>query len=263
MSETSLFRIPNVGRRVWHVWKRDLDVFMKTYKVNFIPPILEPILYLVAIGFGLGIFVEAIGDKTFAEFLAPALLAISMMMAAFFECTYASFVRMYYQKTFDAIVATPVNMDEVVAGEILWGATRSTIYTSIMLVVVSMFGLVQYPTALLVIPLAFLAGLMFASFGMIFTAITPSIESLNYPTSLVITPMFLISGTFFPITILPEPAQYFAYAIVPLVHVVDISRACAYGTLELDLVWNLLWILAATALFFIVSLNLMRRRLVI
>ena len=255
--------MPKVGRRVWHVWRRDYDVFLKTYKVNLIPPILEPILYLAAIGFGLGIFVETIGDKTFAEFLAPALLAISMMMAAFFECTYASFVRMYYQKTFDAIVATPVNMDEVVAGEILWGATRCTIYSTVMLAVVSLFGLVQYPTALLVIPLSFLAGLMFASFGMIFTAVTPNIESLNYPTSLVITPMFLLSGTFFPLDTLPQGAQYLAYSIVPLVHVVDISRACTYGDLELGLVWNLLWILAATVLFFLISVNLMKRRLVL
>jgi lipooligosaccharide transport system permease protein len=169
---------------------------------------------------------------------------------------------MYYQKTFDAIVATPLNVDEVITGEMLWGATRSTISATIVLAVVSAFGLVHSVLAILIIPLSFLGGLLFASIAMCFTAVTPKIDNLNYPTSLFITPMFLVSGTFFPLSALPAGVQTVANAAVPLVHVVDLTRALTYGDLSWGLVLNLLWIVIVTAVFFVLSLNLMKRRLI-
>jgi lipooligosaccharide transport system permease protein len=258
-----LFRVPTVGMRTWKVWRRDGKTFMKTYRSNFIPPLIEPILYLVAFGVGLGLFVSPIGGVSYIKFLAPALIAISMMNAAFFECTFGSFVRMYYQKTFDAIIATPLNIDEVIMGEMLWGATKSTIYTTIVLGVVAAFGLVASPMAILVIPFSFLAGLLFGGIGMIFTAVSPKIDTLSYPTSLYITPMMLISGTFFPISALPLFIQQFSYAFLPLIHVVDITRALALGSLNADLLFSLAWILVGTALVVIVSINMMRRRLIV
>ena len=264
MKLRELFRIPNVSRRTWDVWRRNYDVFMKTYRVNFIPPIIEPILYLLAIGFGLGVLInQQIEGHTYPEFLAPALIGITIMTASFFECTYASFVRMYYQRTFEAIVSTPLNVDEVITGEILWGATRSTISAAIMLAVVTVFGLASYPFSLLIIPFSFLGGLLFGSLAMCFTAITPRIDSLNYPTSLFVTPMFLVSGTFFPLQSLPIGVQQFANAAVPLVHVVDISRAMTWGSLAPGLLLDLAWILVVTVVFFIIAVNLMRHRLVV
>jgi len=259
MKRIKLFSLPNVSRRTWEVWRRNRDVFLKTFKVNFLPPIAEPVLYLAALGFGLGALVTGFD---YAEFIAPALVAITIMTASFFECTYASFVRMYYQRTFDAIVATPLNVDEVITGEILWGATRSTISATIVLGVVAAFGLVSSWLAILIIPFSFLGGLLFASIAMCFTAITPKIDNLNYPTSLFITPMFLISGTFFPLSQLPSGVQLVANAAVPLVHVVDITRAMTFGNLEASLLLNLAWILVVTFVVFIVSVNLMKRRLI-
>jgi len=259
-----LFALPNVGLRSLEVWRRNAKVFMKTYRVNFIPPIIEPILYLAALGFGLGFFVkEEINGHPYPEFLAPALIAITIMNSSFFECTYASFVRMYYQRTFDAIIATPLNVDEVITGEMLWGATRSVISASIMLVVITVFGLASYPLALLVVPLAFIGGLLFSALGMCFTAVTPRIDTLNYPTSLFITPMFLVSGTFFPLSLLPSAAQTLANAVVPLVHVVDISRAATTGDLQINLLWSLAWIIVVTAVFFVIAVNLMKHRLIV
>src|SRR3990170_2994522 len=113
------FSLPNLTYRVWKVWRRNFDVFMKTVKVNFLPSLLEPILYLVALGFGLGALVNTVDGVSYVKFIAPALVAISVMNGSFFECTFASFVRMYYQKTFDAIIATPVSVEEVIAGELL------------------------------------------------------------------------------------------------------------------------------------------------
>ena len=274
MSEVNLrksparFTIPKLSYRVWKVWHRNFDVFTKTIKVNFLPSLLEPILYLLAFGFGLGGFIPSIQGQSYIAFIAPALVAISVMNGSFFECTFASFVRMYFQKTFDAIVATPVSVEEVVAGELLWGATRATINTAIVLAVVAAFGLVTNPLFLLVIPLAFFGGLMFASMAMCFTSLAPNIDFFNFPSFLFLTPMFFLCGTFFPLTSLPTAAQGVAMAL-PLTHIVNITRGLVSGHLEpilglspITLISvSLIWIIAVAAFFFILSINLMKKRL--
>jgi lipooligosaccharide transport system permease protein len=274
MSEVNLrkspahFSIPKLTYRVWKVWRRNFDVFTKTIRVNFLPSLLEPILYLLAFGFGLGGFIPSIQGQSYIAFIAPALVAISVMNGSFFECTFASFVRMYFQKTFDAIVATPVNVEEVVAGELLWGATRATINTSIVLSVVAVFGLISTPLFLLVIPLAFFGGLMFASMAMCFTSVAPNIDFFNFPSFLFLTPMFFLCGTFFPLTSLPTAAQSVAMAL-PLTHVVNIVRGLVSGHLEPILGLNplalilisLIWIIAMGLFFFVLSINLMKKRL--
>ena len=258
-----LLALPRLTPRVFHVWQRNRDVFVKTYRVNFLPPFLEPILYLLSLGFGVGSFIPEIAGVSYPEFIAPALISITIMNAGFFECTYASYVRMYYQKTYDAIIATPLSIDEVIVGEILWGATRALINTIIMLPVLFLFGVVDLPWAILVIPFAFVAGLLFASIGMCFTALTPGIDTLNLPTFLFITPMFLFSGTFFPLSLLPAPVQYLAVGLLPLTHVVTVIRSLTLGVPATMLPFSLLWLAVATVLLFLFSVNLMKRRLVV
>jgi len=241
---------------------RDRDVLIKTYKTSFIPPLFEPILYLLALGFGLGGFVQLIDGTPYIQFIAPALVAVSMMFSSFYECTYGSFVRMYYQKTFDAIIATPVSLEEVIAGELLWGATKSLINSSIVLGVVVAFRLAPSPMFLLIPPISFLVGLLFSAIAMCFTAISPNINYFDYPTFLFITPMFLLSGTFFPITALPYALQVLAQLFLPLTHAVTLARALVLGKLELSLLLNLAWLLAVTPIFFVLSINLMKKRLI-
>ena len=253
----------DITGRVQSVWRRNWDAFLRTYRVNFIPPFVEPVLYLLALGFGLGTYIEAVDGIPYPVFIAPALVSISVMYSSFFECTYSSFVRMYYQKTFDAIIATPVSIDEVIAGEMLWGATRGMIYAALMLPVLLLFGVVAMPSSLLLIPIAYLAGLLFAGIAMCFTAITPSIDALNYPSFLFITPMFLFSGTFFPLDLLPQPIQYFALAALPLTHVVAINRAITLSAFSPTNLFSLAWIAVATVFFFVLAIRLMRRRLIV
>jgi lipooligosaccharide transport system permease protein len=262
MGITPYFKPPKVSGLTLKVWQRNWDVFRRTFKVNFIPPFLEPLLYLFALGFGLGFFVGQIEGIPYPAFIAPALISISVMNSAFFETTYGSFVRMYYQKTFDAIIATPLNLDEVIMGELLWGATRSFMNATIILLVVTAFGLVQMPVGLLILPFAFLGGFMFAAIGMIFTSISPNIDSLNYPTFLFITPMFLFSGTFFPMSILPSAIQTFAFTVLPLAHLVSIARGITLSNLSLFNIYNVVWITVVSAVLAIVSINLMKRRLI-
>jgi lipooligosaccharide transport system permease protein len=245
------------------VWRRNWDVFFKTYQVNFLPPFIEPVLYLVAIGFGLGLFVGEINGIPYVQYIAPALLAISMMNSAFYECTYSSYVRMYYQKTFDAMITTPLSIDDVITGELLWGATRSLIYSSVMLLILIVFRVVSLPSSLLVIPFSFFAGLLFACIAMCFTAITPGIDALNYPSFLFITPMFLFSGTFFPLSILPGIVQVLALVFLPLTQLVIVTRSLTLVMISPYFFYSLVWIAVVTVLFFVISLWLMRRRLIV
>jgi lipooligosaccharide transport system permease protein len=184
------------------------------------------------------------------------------MYSSFFECTYGSFVRMYYQKTFDAIITTPISIEEVIAGELLWGATRSLVSSTIVLAVVAAFGLISSQLFILIPLIAFLGGLMFSAIAMVFTSLAPNIDFFNYPGFLFITPMFLLSGTFFPLTSLPEFMQVFAKAFLPLTHVVNLSRSLVTGNLESSPVISLVWIAAATLIFFVLSINLMKRKLI-
>jgi lipooligosaccharide transport system permease protein len=255
----------DLSRRLWRVWQRNLLVYRKTWKISFVPPLLEPIFYLAAFGVGLGGLVGSLaygGQATdYTAFIAPGLVAITIMQGAFFENTYASFVRMYYQKTFDAMLATPLTLDEVITGEILWGATKSVIGTALMMAVISCFGLFHYPHALLLLPAAFLGGMAFACAGMICTAIVPTIETFNLPIFLFITPMFLFSGTFFPLENLPAWAQLVAQ-LLPLTHLVELCRSVALGRPSAASLWAVAYLALWSVILFPLALAGMRRRLI-
>ncbi|HNU35996.1 MAG TPA: ABC transporter permease, partial [Methanomassiliicoccales archaeon] len=197
----------------------------------------------------------------YIKFLAPGLVAISIMYGAFFECTYSSFVRMYYQKTFDAILATPLSLEDIIAGEILWGATKSFINATIVLGVIAAFGYAELPGLLLIPLIAFVGGLMFASLAMLFTALVPNMDSFNYPFFLLITPMFLFSGTFFPLSVLPEWGQQLAMAL-PLTHISNIARDLSYNLLTTEVAIGAVYIIVLTAVCFLASVYLMKKRLV-
>lgn len=251
--------------RFLRVWQRNLLVYRRIWMVNFMVPLLEPLFYLLAFGIG---FSGLIGDIEYADqkmsyvaFIAPALLAVAMMFNAFFETTYASFVRMYYQKTFDALLATPLSLEEVIAGEIFWGATKSVLAAGLMLIVIGLFGLARFPEALLILPLAFLGGMAFGAAGMYATGITPSIDMFNLPIFLFITPLFLFSGTFFPVAGLPEWAQALAL-LSPLYHLAELSRFAAMGHMEANPVFCLTYLVIFSILFFILAVRAMRRRLI-
>ena len=254
-----------VSWRAVYVWRRDLDVYRATWWTNAIPPIFEPVLYLLAFGAGVGALINKPipyegREVSYIAFIAPGLIAVTIMFWAFFETLYASFVRMYYQKTFDAIVATPLSLDDVIAGEILWAGSKSVMATVLMLGVISLFGIVQ-PGALLVIPFSLLGGIFFASLGMIFTAICPTIDSFNLPVFLLIYPMFLFGGTFFPIDVLPGWARAVAEWL-PLTHVASFSRAACLGSLGMRQWIDVAYLAIGTPVLFVLSLTLMRRRLV-
>ncbi len=257
--------LANISPRAFRVWQRNADVFRATIFVNFLPPMLEPVFYIVAFGYGFGSLVKTVpylGQETpYLRFMVPGVIAIAVMFQAYFETTYASFVRMYYQRTFDAMTATPLLVEDVIAGEWLWGATKSIAATIIMLVMVSLFGQVHWPTGLLAVAFALLGGLLFSALGLITTALVPQIDNFNVSTFLLIFPMFLFSGTFFPLEILPDWALKIAL-VLPLTHICSLLRGACLG-LEPPHVWaSIVYLLLCTGAAFVGAMVLMRRRLV-
>lgn len=253
------------SRRVFRVWQRNFEIYRQNWKLSFIPPLLEPMLYIFAFGVGLSVMVGEVklGGRVFSytQFIAPSLICVAVMYNAFFETTYNSFVRMYYQKTFDALLATPLNLEEIILGEMLWAATKSLIATLLMGMVISLCGLFAFPDALLIVLFAALGGLFFAALGMICTALVPGIEHFNLPIYLGITPMFLFSGTFFPLENLPGWAQGLA-RLLPLTHLVALIRGAA---LELWSGWlwlSFFYLLIATLILLPLAIALMVRRIV-
>jgi lipooligosaccharide transport system permease protein len=256
--------LKNISWRSWRVWQRNFDVYKATWKVNFIPPILEPLLYLFAFGIGLGNLVQNVSVEgntiSYLRFIAPGLVATAIMNHGFFETTYASFVRMYFQRTFDAILSTPLMLEDVIFGEIIWGATKALMAGTIMLVIAVVWGLISWQAALIMVPISFLAGMTFSSLGMCFTAIVKDIEMFNFPVFLFITPMFLFSGVFFPISSLPLWAQYAAQAL-PLTFLVSVLRSLALGHFHQTHALELLWLAIIALICTYLSLVLMKKRI--
>lgn len=246
-------------KRAFRVWQRNFTVYTKLYKSSIALNFVEPALYLAALGLGLGAFVKEINGVPYINFIAPGIIASSSMFAATYECTYGTYVRMTYQKTFDAILATPVNIDDLVAGELMWGATKSMLYGTIIMIVISLFGLVDSAMIILAVPILFICGLIFAEVSVIAAATVPGIDTFNYFYTLLMTPMFLFSGIFFPLDNLPPVVAKIAF-FTPLYHLVNICRSFSSG--QVGSISDILWLLVVAAILAPYPFRLMRRRIV-
>ncbi len=246
--------------RARHIWYRDWEVFKKTAITNILPYFAEPLLFILALGYGLGLFVGQIGGMSYAQFLAPGILSSSAMFAASYECTYSTFVRMIFQKTFEAVLCTPVSIEDIVLGEVAWGATKSLISGTCIFIVIWALGLAKLESAVIIIPVVVLVGLMFASLSIFFTSIVPSMDAFNYYFTLLLSPMFLLSGVFFPIDQLPSFVRGLAW-LLPLTHAVDVIRPASMGQYSASFVYDVVWMAAFTLIFYGIAAVLMKRRL--
>jgi lipooligosaccharide transport system permease protein len=248
----------------WHgarrVAMRNLIVWRHYAAASAIGNFGEPLLYLIALGYGLGRVIPPIDGQSYAEFLAPGLVVSTVMYTATFEGTFGAYTRLVTQGTFDAMMATPITVPEIVAGEVLWGGTKCAFGAGVVLSVVTAFGLVPSPLALAALPLGFVAGVMFYAMALIVTALSKSYEFFNYYFTLVVAPMYLFSGVFFPLDKAPRWAHGLAQ-ILPLTHVVAISRACVRGVPSSALVFHLVVLLVYAALAYAIAATLMARRL--
>ena len=248
-------------KRAFRVWQRHWLVYTKLYRTSFALNFAEPALYLVAMGLGLGSFVKDIHGQPYIKFIAPGIVASSSVFAAVYECTYGTYIRMTFQKTFDAILATPVSLDDLVAGELIWGATKSVIFGITIMIVIALFGLSDSPLLVLAIPFIFLGGFIFAELSLIFCAIVPGIDFFSYFYTLFMTPLFLFSGIFFPLDAMPRLVADLAY-FTQLYHLVNICRAFSAGTIS-GATWSMVWIFVMVIVLAPLHFRLMKKRIIV
>ena len=250
-------------RQAWRMWQRNAVLFKRGWKRYVLPNFFEPVLYLVSIGLGIGLYVgRQIMGVDYVEFIAPGLIAAAAMNGAIFEVTYNIFVKMRFAKLYDAVITSPLEPEDAAAGEIAWGVTRSLMYGVSFVLVMAVLGYIRSPLAVLA-PLALtLIGIGFASLGMVVTATIPRMELYTYFFTLFITPMFLFSGIFFPIEQLPVAAQPVAW-FTPLHHGVELMRALCLTGDAISAGGHALWLVAFCLLVFPPAVNLFRRRLVV
>ncbi|MBI3902287.1 MAG: ABC transporter permease [Nitrosomonadales bacterium] len=254
------FSPPRLSLRFIPIWRRHFLVWRKVAATSIIGHIADPMIYLLGLGYGLGSLLPQMGGTSYMVFLAAGTVCYSTMNSASFEALYSGFARMHEQRTWEAIMNTPVTLDDIVLSEILWAASKSLLSGMAVLGVIWLLGLSGSPLSLWLIPLSLLIGLCFAALGLVMTALAPSYDFFMYYFTLVITPMMLLCGVFFPVAQLPPLWQNVASAL-PLTHAVDIARPLMSGALPPDMLLHVAVLLGYTLFGFYVSLVLFRRRL--
>jgi lipooligosaccharide transport system permease protein len=254
------FALPSLSLRFFPIWRRHWLVWKKIAAPSILGHLADPVIYMLGLGYGLGSLLPEMDGMSYMAFLAAGTVCYSTMNSASFEALYSGFARMHEQRTWEAILNTPISLDDVVLSEILWAATKSLMSGVAVLVVIWVIGLSHSFMSLWMIPLALLIGLTFAAIGLIMTALAPAYDFFMYYFTLVITPMMLLCGVFFPVTQLPPSMQMVA-STLPLTHAVDLARPLMSGSIPPQAAMHIGVLLIYTLLGFYLSLVLFRRRL--
>lgn len=257
----SLWQRPRVRRAALALVQRNFLVWRKLIGPAIVLNFGEPLIYLLGLGMGLGVLIGPVAGIPYLAFLASGMLASATMTTVSFEGMYSVFTRMVPQKTWDAMLATPMDLDDIVLGETVWAALKGLLSAAMILLVAALFGAVPGGwMALWALPIAFLLGLSFAGPAIAMTALAGSYDFFNYYFVLIVTPMFMFSGVFFPITQLPIGFQVLVQ-FLPLTHAVDLIRPLMTGT-PLTAVWLHLAVLVGFGFAsFYVAVAMVRRRL--
>jgi lipooligosaccharide transport system permease protein len=222
---------------------------------------VEPTIYLLAFGFGFGSLVSTVAGYDYVDFVGTGTVATAVLFASVLPAMFGTFVKYKFQRTYDAILAAPVDVEELVTGEALWLAMRASVYGCAPMLVAMLFGLEPSWGMLLVPGINFIAGFGWAAAGIAIAGFLKGIENFNYVTSAVITPLFLFAGSFFPIAGLPEWAQVLA-ELNPLFHCVQLVRHAVFGLNGWVDVWNLAYIVVFGLAMWRLAIVAMTRKLI-
>jgi lipooligosaccharide transport system permease protein len=207
---------------------REIINFSSYWRSTTFSSTVEPTIYLLAFGFGFGSLVSTVGGYPYVEFVGTGTVATAVLFSSAFPAMFGTLVKAQYQRTYDAILAAPVDTEELVTAEALWIAVRAGVYGCVPMVVSMFFGLDPSWGMLAVPPIACVAGFGWAGFGIAIASRMTSFENFSYIISAVLTPLFLVAGTFFPLDDLPEWAQVLAW-FNPLYHLVQLVRDAVFG----------------------------------
>jgi lipooligosaccharide transport system permease protein len=242
------------------VWRRNMLVWRKLLAASVLTNLADPLIMLFGLGYGLGALMPSIEGMSYIMFFAAGQLCTATMFTASFESMFSGFSRMHGQKTWDAILYAPLVIDDVVAGEIVWAASKAWLTGSTILGVVLVFGLAETPLlALLALPAAFLVGLAFSAVGLIMTVLARGWDFFSFYMTLVMTPMMMISGVFFPAERLPAPMLAVAQAL-PLYHGVELVRPLIAGRLPESSALHVLVLLGYAAAGYFLAIRFARKR---
>jgi lipooligosaccharide transport system permease protein len=242
-------------------WHRNVVVFRRTWILGLMAWFIEPVIYLVAMGTGLGAYLRRIEGLDYIDFIAPGLMAVSSMWGATFEATWNAYFKLDRARIYEAVASTPVSVQDVALGEILWSTTRATIYGTAFAVVATPFGVFKSWWGILTIPAIALLGLSFSIAGLSYAYWVRRVDYLAYYWTLFLTPMFMFAGVFFPLERLPGWVQAISW-FMPLRHGADLMRALMVHGDPVAAGRSALWLAATSLVLFPLPLWLLRRRLV-
>ena len=258
--KSNLFALPQFSRRFIPIWRRNFLVWKKMAGSAILGNLADPVIYMLGMGYGLGGMLPKIGGMSYMAFLSAGIVCYSTMNSASFEALYSGFSRMHEQRTWDAILNTPVTLDDIIFSEVVWAASKSLLSGLAVLLVIWLLGMSHSLLSLWIIPLALLVGLCFAALGLIVTALAPGYDFFMYYFTLLITPMVLLCGVFFPVDQLPPLLQNVS-SILPLTHAVDLARPLLNDAIPVHTMLHIGVLLGYALIGFYVSLVLFRRRL--
>jgi lipooligosaccharide transport system permease protein len=242
-------------------WYRNATVFRRTWLFGMIAWFAEPVIYLVAMGLGLGRYLSHIQGIKYVDFIAPGLLAVSTMFGATFSVTWDAWFKLERVGVYEAARATPLSVEDIALGEILWGTTRATIYGTAFAMVATVFGVFHTWWGLLVFPGIALTGFVFSVTGLIFTYLIKRADYLAYYWTAFITPMFMFAGVFFPLDRLPRWVRTIAW-FMPLHHAADMIRALTLHADPARALGAALWLAVSACVLLPVPILILRRRLI-
>jgi len=255
------FHLPRLSLRFIPVWRRNFLVWKKLAIPSMLGNLADPMLYMLGLGYGLGALLPDVAGVPYITFLAAGTVAYSTMNSATFEVLYSGFSRMHVQKTWEAILNTPLSLDDVLLGEWVWAASKALLSGIAILVIIWALGLqASFWMSLWIIPIVILIGFCFAGMGLVMNALSPSYDFFLYYFTLVITPMVLLCGVFYPVSQLPAVLQNVS-AFLPLTHAINLVRPIMLGNTP-DAIWlHVLVLLAYGCVGFWLALGLTRKRL--
>jgi lipooligosaccharide transport system permease protein len=243
------------------VMSRDVAIFGRYWKATTFSSIVQPTIYLLAFGLGLGTLVPHVGGLKYVQYVGTGVVATAVIFSSAFPGMFNTFIRWQFQRTYDAILAAPVDVEELITAEILWISLRAGIYGLAPLLVAIAFGLEPEVGMLLVPLICFVTGFGFAAFGVVVAAVAKTIDNFNYVTSAVLTPLFLVAGTFFPITNLPSGIQLIA-KFNPLYHCVQLVRDASLGGLGTYDFFHIAVLIAFALLMWRLAISQLGKRLI-
>nr|WP_316642845.1 ABC transporter permease [uncultured Roseateles sp.] len=255
----SAYALPRVSWRFLPVLQRNLLVWIKLAGPSILGNIAEPLITLVAFGYGLGAMIGQIDGLPYILYLASGSIAVSATMAASFEALYSAFSRMQMQKTWESIMNAPVSLDDIVFAEMLWAALKAMFSVAAILIVLFVMNISRAPTMLLALPVLGFVGITFASMALVFNALAKGYDFFTYYFTLVLTPMTFLSGVYFPISQMPEWLQLIAH-VLPLSAAVELVRPLIIGQWPEHWLGPLAVLAAYAVVGYYIALVLTRRR---